>query len=129
MELWVPVTTTTVSDQHQRLHHLHCKSRFFKAPSVIEGSNYPSNKCNSQKALQIPVTVESRNGDDISGTNAEVEQPLRQAQDAVDELMASVSPVAGDGDCGVYPESCEAAQAVANVGPGVKSHGCGVDLS
>lgn len=38
--------------------------------------------------------------------------------------MTSVSPVAGDGDCGVYPESCEAAQAVANVGPGVKSHGC-----
>lgn len=33
-ELWVPVTTTTVSDQHHRLHHLHCKSCFFKALQV-----------------------------------------------------------------------------------------------
>ena len=30
--------------------------------------------------------VENRNGKDISGTDAEVEQPLCQVQDAVDNL-------------------------------------------
>lgn len=66
--------------------------------------------------------VEGGNGNDVAGTQAELEQALGQIHDTTHEFLAGLLPVAGDRDRGIAPESRYEGQALANVGLWVITH-------
>jgi hypothetical protein len=59
--------------------------------------------------------VESRYGNNVTGAEAEFEQPTSQTQHFLHKLLSGLLPVAGDCDDGITPRGCEEAEALANV--------------
>lgn len=60
--------------------------------------------------------VEGRDGNNVTGGDAELKQATSKTQHFVGKLLAGLFPIAGDGDHVITPESWEAGQALTNVG-------------
>lgn len=68
--------------------------------------------------------VESRNGDDVTGVDAELEKSAGQGHDSFRELHSGFPAASIYRDGGVAADGGEAAQALADVGVRVSSHHC-----
>lgn len=60
--------------------------------------------------------VECAEGDNVTGLEAQFEQPTSKAQDSLNKLLAGFPSVPDDCDLIIAADSGEAAQALANVG-------------